>query len=97
MYFQMYEMFIAYTTIIFYLFIIHRTKRARFGVKVFFSCPAAERFLGYSYDFEIYYGHNSNFAVPDELPDELTISEQIVIRPLQGHLDQGCMVITDHW
>ena len=93
----MYEIFIAYTTIIFYLFIIHRTKRARFDVKVFFSCPAADQFQGYSYDFEIYYGHDSNFAVPDELPDELTISERIVIRLLQGHLDQGHQVITDNW
>ena len=93
----MYKIFIAYTTILFYILFIHRCKRARFGVKVFFSCPAAEQFQGYSYDFEIYYGHNSNFAVPDELPDELTISEQIVIRLLQGHLDQGCMVITDNW
>ena len=93
----MYEIFIAYTTIIFYLFIIHRTKRARFGVKVFFSCPGADKFQGYSYDFELYYGQDSNFAVPDGLPDNLSISERIVIRLLQGHLDQGVQVITDQW
>ena len=92
----MYKIFIAYTTII-YMFFIHRSKRARFGVKVFFSCPGADKFQGYSYDFELYYGKESHFAVPDGLPDDLSISEHIVLRLLEGHLDQGVQVITDQW
>ena len=93
----MYKIFIAYRTILLYIFFIHRSKCARFGMKVFFSCPGADKFQGYSYDFELYYGQDSNFAVPDGLPDNLSISERIVIRLLQGHLDQGVQVITDQW
>ena len=63
-------------------------------MKVFFSCPGDDKFQGYSYNFELYYGSETNFAVPDGLPDDLSISEQIVLRMLFGHLDQCHMVIT---
>ena len=39
----------------------------------------------------------SHFAVPDGPPDDLSISKQIVLRLLEGHLDQGHQVITVQW
>ena len=73
-----------------------RTKRSRFGIKVFFTCPGAERWQGYSWNFEVYYGTMSNLDVPG-VPDNLSKSEVIVVKMMQGLLDAGRQVITDNW
>ena len=40
-----------------------RTKRNRFGIKVFVFCPSHADFSGYSWNFEIYYGKDSNYKI----------------------------------
>ena len=55
-----------------------RTKRARFGIKVFVLCPSASQWAGYSWNFEIYYGKDSTFNNPDPAAVSLTTSELVV-------------------
>ena len=43
----------------------YRSKRSRFGIKIFFNCPAAKEWQGYSWAFEIFYGKDSNLEVPE--------------------------------
>ena len=73
-----------------------RTKRNRFGIKVFVMCPGDGKWQGYSYDFEVYYGEGTNFFTADS-PGNLSKSEEIVVRLLMDLLGQGRHVITDNW
>ena len=38
-----------------------RTKRSRFGIKLFGMCPSIIEFAGYTWNFDVYYGRESNF------------------------------------
>ena len=73
-----------------------RTKRSRFGIKVFLNCPGDPKYQGYTYDFEVYYGEATNFYTPDN-PGNLSVSEEIVVRLLCDLLDCGRHVVTDNW
>ena len=73
-----------------------KTKRKRFGIKVYFLCPADQKLQGYSWDFEVYYGA-SNYNVADGYGDGLTKSEEIVVYLMRELLDDGRHVITDNW
>ena len=82
-----------------------KTKRARFGIKIYFVCPGHPDWQGFSWDFEIYYGAGTEYSVDDD-PDleeddprgsELTKSEAIVVYLLQGLLGQDRHVIVDNW
>ena len=37
-----------------------KSKRTRFGVKIFFCAPADPAYQGYSFRFTVYYGKNSD-------------------------------------
>ena len=73
-----------------------RTKRSRFGIKVFLNCPGDPKYQGYTYDFEVYYGEATNFYTPDN-PGNLSVSEEIVVKLLCDLLDCGRHVVTDNW
>ena len=73
-----------------------RTKRSRFGIKVFFTCPGDTKWQGYCYKFKIYYGKEAEYNVP-EAGAELSKSEVIVIDMMSGLLDCGRHVVTDNW
>ena len=76
-----------------------KTKRSRFGIKVFITCPGDEKFYGYSYDFQIYYGKQSKFATEKSksASDPLSLSEEIVVAMLGDLIGCGRHVITDNW
>ena len=74
-----------------------KTKRSRFGIKVFFLCPGAPDWQGYSYDFEVYYGKDTTTFHTPTGGEELSKSEQIVIALMQDLLFEGRHVVTDNW
>lgn len=73
-----------------------KSKRARFGVKVFVASPCDEQWKGYSWNFMLYYGKDT-FALGDPNASHLTVSERIVVRILGDLLDEGRHIITDNW
>lgn len=72
-----------------------KTKRARFGVKMFF-CPSDKTFSGYSWNFKIYYGRD-DYPIADPAAMDLSISERIVVFLMNDLLDTGRHVVTDNW
>ena len=76
-----------------------KTKRSRFGIKVFVTCPGDHKYYGYSWDFQIYYGKDSDFKTDEtrDAEEPLTKSEDIVVKMLSELLGCGCHVITDNW
>ena len=74
-----------------------KTKRSRFGIKIFFLCPSDPSFDGYSWTFEIYYGADSDFNSDDPEASELTKSELVVVHLMRDLLCVGRHVITDNW
>ena len=73
-----------------------KTKRSRFGIKVFLLCPGDPKWHGYSYDFEVYYGEASDFHT-EETQGILSKSEEIVVRMLCDLLHVGHHVVRDSW
>lgn len=73
-----------------------KTKRSRFGIKVFVLCPSGENWNGYSWNFDIYYG-KSSFKIDDPAAAHLSVSEDIVVHLMKDLLDQGRHVVTDNW
>lgn len=67
-----------------------KSKRARFGVKVFFLCESE----GYMYDFSIYSGRR-DYVIPNA--DNLSSSESIVAYLCSDILNLGYSVYTDNW
>ena len=74
-----------------------RTKRSRFGIKVFVMCPSAGSWSGYSWNFEIYYGKDSIFNSTDPNASQLTVSELVVAYLMKDVLNKGHHVVTDNW
>ena len=72
-----------------------RTKRSRFGIKLYLLCDAS----GYCLFAQVYYGKDSQTLVMDNLPEDLTKSEIVVISLLSqaGLLDKGYIVHIDNW
>ncbi|MPC54575.1 hypothetical protein E2C01_048495 [Portunus trituberculatus] len=73
------------------------TKRSHFGIKVFVLCPSATNWIGYSWNFEVYYGKDSCFSLPDNASMNLSKSEQVVVHLLCDLPDKGQHVVTDNW
>ena len=74
-----------------------RTKRSRFGIKVFVMCPSAPKWSGYSWNFEVYYGKDSIFNSTDPDASLLTVSELVVAYLMKDVLKKGHHVVTDNW
>ena len=84
-----------------------RTKRARFGIKIFFICPGHPDWQGYSWDFDVYYGSGSEYTIPDDPQtpagcpkgSDLTKSEAVVVFLMERSnlLDIHSHVILDNW
>ena len=74
-----------------------RTKRARFGIKVFVLCPSASQWAGYSWNFEIHYRKDSTFNNPDPAAVSLTTSELVVSFLMKDVLNEGCHVVAENW
>ena len=73
-----------------------KTKRSRFGVKIFFLCPGDPKWQGLSFNFELYYGQNDDLHM-DVAPAGLSKSENIVVYLMEGLLDEGRHCVTDNW
>ncbi|XP_066971798.1 piggyBac transposable element-derived protein 4-like [Macrobrachium rosenbergii] len=52
---------------------------------------------GYSWNFEVYYGKDTSFSLPDPVAANLSISEIIVVHLMKNLLDKGRHVVTDNW
>ncbi|XP_068238428.1 piggyBac transposable element-derived protein 4-like [Palaemon carinicauda] len=77
-----------------------KTKRARFGIKVFVMCNSEKEWSGYCNNFQIYYGkETSDSYVLPNVPgaDELSISEKIVVHLANSVLGQGRHIFVDSW
>ena len=74
-----------------------KTKRSRFGIKIFFLCPSDPNFSGYSWTFAIYYGKDSDFDSDDPQASHLSKSEQVVVYLMRDLLCVRRHVITDNW
>ncbi|XP_068220470.1 piggyBac transposable element-derived protein 4-like [Palaemon carinicauda] len=77
-----------------------KTKRARFGIKVFVMCNSEKEWSGYCYNFQIYYGkETSDSYVLPNVPgaNELSISEKIVVHLANSVLGQGRHIFVDSW
>lgn len=73
-----------------------KSKRARFGLKIFVLCPSDPNWQGFSWNFELYYGKNS-YQFDDPGAEILSKSEKIVVYMMSGLLDEGRHVVTDNW
>jgi len=67
-----------------------RTKRARFGIKIYQLCTSS----GVLLDFLIYHGNSAAELI--QLPDFLT-TEKIPITLLQPYLNNGHILFTDNF
>ena len=82
-----------------------KTKRNRFGIKIYFVCPGHPEWQGFSWDFGVYYGAGTDYSIPDDVnqrpedprASELSKSEVIVVHLMQGLLNQQRHVILDNW
>ena len=72
-----------------------KTKRARFGIKIFFLCPSHPSWDGYSWTFEVYWG--SARTLEQTAYAGLSKSEAIVVRLAQTLLDCGRHIFCDNW
>ena len=72
-----------------------RTKRARFGIKIFFLCPSDPSWDGYSWSFEVYWGAQPAFDAPGE--HGLSKSEAVVARLMTNLFHTGRHVFCDSW
>lgn len=73
-----------------------KSKRTRFGLKLFVLCPSSKTWNGYSWNFHVYYG-KEKFRVEDPDIAHLDVSEKIVILLMKDLLGEGRQVITDNW
>lgn len=73
-----------------------KSKRARFGLKLYVLCPSDEAWKGFSWNVDLYYGKDS-YQVEDEAASHLSVSERTVVFLMKDLLDEGRHVITDNW
>lgn len=74
-----------------------RTKRSRFGIKVFVLCPSDAKWSRYSWNFEVYYGKDTAYITPEITSSQLSMSESVVVYLMRGLLEAGRHVVTDNW
>ncbi|KAG1682589.1 PiggyBac transposable element-derived protein 4 [Nymphon striatum] len=72
-----------------------KTKRARFGIKLFVFCNSERAWFGYNYNFCIYYGKDNNAITPEF--QQLSKSERIVAHLGKSILGQGRHIFVDNW
>lgn len=74
-----------------------KTKRARFGLKLFRVCPSDPALRGYTYNFALYFGKDiyKIYNIPESL--QLSLSERIVVYLAQNLLCEGREIILDNW
>ena len=75
-----------------------KSKRSRFGVKIFFLAPAEDKWQGLSWNWEVFYGA-SDSHIMDLQPEgtELSKSEWIVAYLMRRLLNEGRHCLTDNW
>ena len=73
-----------------------KSKRARFGVKLYVLCPSDKDWSGYSWNIDLYYGKDS-YQIQDESASHLSVSERIVVFMMKDLLNEGRHIITDNW
>lgn len=74
-----------------------KTKRSRFGIKLFCLCPSDPRFRGYTYNFALYFGKDHYIVDHISGTDNLSMSERIVVFLVQRLLNEGREIILDNW
>lgn len=74
-----------------------KTKRSRFGMKLFCLCPSDPRLRGYTYNFALYFGKDVYVVDHISNTEHLSMSERVVVFLFQELLDQGREVILDNW
>ena len=74
-----------------------RTKRARFGIKLFVMCNSEKDWAGYNWNFCVYYGKDRSIFPQSLDVTELSKSEKIVAYLAQSVLGQGRHIIVDNW
>ncbi|XP_045109149.1 piggyBac transposable element-derived protein 4-like [Portunus trituberculatus] len=73
-----------------------KTKRAKYGIKVFVLCPCDPNWQGYSWNYEVYYGKNL-YQLDDPRVNSLSKFEKIVVSLMRQLLDEGRHIVTDKW
>lgn len=74
-----------------------KTKRGRFGLKLFCLCPSNPQLRGHTYNFALYIGKDIYNIEHIPGTEHLTMSERVVVYLLQNMLDEGREVILDNW
>lgn len=74
-----------------------KTKRSRFGIKVFSLCPSAPELRGYTWNFSIYIGKDIYDISHIPGTENLSLSEKIVVHLCQNLLNSNREVIVDNW
>ncbi|CAH1959610.1 unnamed protein product [Acanthoscelides obtectus] len=74
-----------------------KSKRSRFGIKLFALCPSDPKFRGYTYSFALYIGRDIYNVAHIPGTDALSMSERVVVYMLSNLLDEGREVILDNW
>lgn len=74
-----------------------KSKRARFGIKMFCLCPSHPDLRGYTYNFAMYFGKDMYHVEDIHGTEHLSLSERIVVYLFKQLLDQGREIIIDNW
>lgn len=74
-----------------------KSKRSRFGIKLFVLCPSDPKFRGYTYNFALYICKDIYNIEHIQGTNALSMSERVVVYMLSNLLDEGREVILDNW
>ena len=76
-----------------------KTKRARFGIKIFFLCPGSHDWQGYSCNFNVYYGKDIDIEVDIDPIAAAAIGKtgRVVVNLLGDLIGEGRHVVVDNW
>ena len=74
-----------------------KTKRARFGIKLFALCPSASIARGYTWNFCLYTPSLYQVLAEDPELRQLSKSERIPVYLMKSLLNQGRHVVLDNW
>lgn len=74
-----------------------KSKRSRFGIKIFSLCPSAPELRGYTWNFCIYVGKDIYDISHIPGTENLSFSEKIVVHLAQILLNNHREIIVDNW
>ncbi|KAK9686624.1 Transposase IS4 [Popillia japonica] len=74
-----------------------KSKRSRFGIKIFALYPSNPELRGYTWNFCLYVGKDTFDLSHIPGTENLTISERIVVYLAQSLLNSGREIILDNW